>query len=450
MAPVASPGVPADAPDPEVYRAPIGTHDVLAPESRRWQELVAVFADRAARFGFDLVITPVFEHREVFQRVGAATDVVRKEMYELDDRGGRALALRPEGTAPVVRAYVQHRPVPPWKAWYVAPNFRYERPQRGRYRQHWQLGAEVLGVDDPEIDVEVIALAQGFYREIGLERVELLVNSMGDESSRPAYTTALRSYLLDHAPALGEEFRRRAEASPLRVLDSKDPDWADVIERAPQLTEHLSDGSRAHFEAVQRGLDDLGIAHTISPRLVRGFDYYTRTTFEFVSAALDAAQDAVGGGGRYDRLAEEMGGPPTPGIGFGIGIERVLIAADAEGAAPADGRGRLDAFVVDGVGDGSAARIVGDLRTAGLRVDRAFGGRSVKAQWKVADRSGARVGVMLGRDEATRSAVAVKDLSTGEQVEVPVAELATWIDDHLGPSRHHPPVPTDVNRGPRP
>ncbi len=442
--------MPPDPVNPDAYRAPIGTHDVLAPESRRWQELVTAFAARAERFGFDLVVTPVFEHREVFRRVGAATDVVRKEMYELTDRGGRDLALRPEGTAPVVRAYVQHRPVPPWKAWYVAPNFRYERPQKGRYRQHWQLGAEVLGVDDPDVDVEVIALADGFYREIGLERVDLLVNSMGDETSRPAYTAALRSYLLDHAPALGEEFRERVEASPLRILDSKRPDWADVIERAPQLTEHLSDGSRAHFEAVQSGLDALGIPYTIAPRLVRGFDYYTSTTFEFVSSALDAAQNAVGGGGRYDRLAEEMGGPPTPGIGFGIGIERVLIAADAEGAVTVDERGRLDAFVVDGVGDGSVARIVDDLRTAGLRVDRSFGGRSVKAQWKAADRSGAGVGVMLGRDEASRGAVAVKDLSTGAQVEVPVAALATWIDEHRRPTRHHAPAGASTTTGSTP
>lgn len=427
--------MPPEPVNPDAYRAPIGTHDVLAPESRRWQTLVAAFADRAERFGFDLVVTPVFEHREVFQRVGATTDVVRKEMYELTDRGGRDLALRPEGTAPVVRAYVQHRPVPPWKAWYVAPNFRYERPQKGRYRQHWQLGAEVLGVDDPEIDVEVIALAHGFYREVGLERVELLVNSMGDETSRPAYTAALRSYLLDHAPALGEEFRERVEASPLRVLDSKRPEWADVIERAPQLTEHLSDDSRIHFEAVLAGLDALGVAHTIAPRLVRGFDYYTRTTFEFVSSALDAAQNAVGGGGRYDRLAEEMGGPPTPGIGFGIGIERVLIAADAEGAVEVGPRGRLDVFVVDGVGGGSAARVTDALRRAGLRVDRAFGGRSVKAQWKVADRSGAEVAVMLGRDEAARGAVAVKDLTTGEQVEVALAALATWVHEHSTAAR---------------
>jgi histidyl-tRNA synthetase len=427
--------MPGDAPpaeeapvDASRYRAPIGTHDVLPPESDRWIALVGAFARRASRFGFDLVVTPVFEHREVFQRVGESTDVVRKEMYDFTDKGGRAIALRPEGTAPVVRAFVQHRPPTPWKVWYVAPHFRYERPQKGRYRQHWQVGAEVLGSDDPDVDVEVIALAHGFYRDLGLERVSLLLNSMGDERSRPAYVAMLREYLLDHAHELGGEFRQRVEQNPLRVLDSKRDDWHDVIERAPQLTEHLSDESRAHFETVQRRLDDLGIEHELAPRLVRGFDYYTSTTFEFVSDALDAAQNAVGGGGRYDRLAEEMGGPPTPGIGFGIGIERVLIACDAEGRLR-DASPTVDAFVVNGldVESGDVALVANELRESGLRVERTYGDRSVKAQWRAADRSGAAFGVMLGRAESERRAVAVKDLRTREQVEVPRDALAGWL-----------------------
>ena len=408
------------------FRAPKGVHDVLPPESARWSEVVARFADRATRFGYGLLVSPIFEHVEVFKRVGEHTDVVSKEMYELTDKGGRALALRPEGTAPVVRAYVEHGPVPPWKVWYVAPNFRYERAQRGRYRQHWQLGAEVLGLDDPDVDVEVIALLDGFFRDLGLGGSRLLLNSMGDAESRPGFVAALRAYLLDHAGALGPEFRARVEANPLRVLDAKVEDWQDVIERAPQLTEHLSDSSRAHFEHVQEGLQSLGIAYELAPRLVRGFDYYTRTTFELQSPALDAAQNALGGGGRYDRLAEEMGGPPTPGIGFGIGIERTLLALDAEtgpASAPA-----LDAFVVDGLGGGHDATILAAaLRDGGLAADRAYGGRSVKAQWKVADRSRARYGVMLGRDESTRDAVAVKDLASGEQVEVPRTGLVAWL-----------------------
>jgi histidyl-tRNA synthetase len=415
------------APDPRsVYRAPIGTHDVLPPDSDRWIQVVSAFSERAGRFGYGLVITPVFEHVEVFQRVGASTDVVRKEMYELTDRGDRHLALRPEGTAPVVRAYVEHRPTPPWKVWYLAPNFRYERPQRGRYRQHWQLGAEVLGTDDPDVDVEVIALAHGFYTDLGLTRVRLLVNSMGEPADRARYIDLLREHLVTHGGSLGDEFLTRAREHPLRVLDAKNEAWQDVIERAPQLTEHLGVAAREHFEGVQRGLDKLGVGYELAPRLVRGFDYYTSTTFEFASDALDAAQDAVGGGGRYDQLAEEMGGPPTPGIGFGIGIERVLIACEAEGAL-AQPEHRLDAFVVDEVGDGAAAALVNDLRVAGLRADRAYGGRSLKAQMKLANRANAAFAVILGRTEIGRGTVAVKEMTSGEQLEVHREQIAGWL-----------------------
>src|ERR1035437_2004013 len=222
---------------PEVeYRAPVGTHDVLPPESSRWAALVAAFSARAARFGYRPLITPVLDDVEGIPRVGAGTDLVRKEMYELTDRGGRALALRPEGTAPVVRAYVQHHPTPPWKVWYLAPHFRYERPQKGRYRQHWQLGAEVLGVDDPDIDVEIIALADGFYRDLGLSQVALTLNSMGEPQDRAQFVERLGAYFLEHADTLGPEFRARAEQHPLRLLDAKQEPWQDVIERAPQLT----------------------------------------------------------------------------------------------------------------------------------------------------------------------------------------------------------------------
>jgi histidyl-tRNA synthetase len=420
------------------YRAPVGTHDVLPPASSRWIALVEAFATRAARFGYGLVVSPIMEHVEVFQRVGGATDVVRKEMYELTDRADRRLALRPEGTAPVVRAYVQHHPTPPWKVWYVAPHFRYERPQKGRYRQHWQVGAEVLGVDDPDVDVEIIALAHGFYRDLGLHQVSLLLNSMGAPQDRHRFVAVLRDYLLDHGRDLGPEFLDRAATHPLRLLDAKVEAWQDVIERSPQLTEHLSDASLRHFERVQHGLDALGIAYELTPRLVRGFDYYTATTFEFTSATLDSAQNAIGGGGRYDQLAEEMGGPPTPGIGFGIGIERVLIACDAEGAFPGD-PARLDAFVIDGLGEHDATQdatvLVAELREAGLGADRAYGGRSVKAQWKLADRSGARYGVMLAPKEAGRGAVAVKDLATGDQLEVPRQQAAGWIRVHTAVNR---------------
>ncbi|MFZ4585733.1 MAG: histidine--tRNA ligase [Acidimicrobiia bacterium] len=408
----------------DVYRAPVGTRDVLPPESERWTDVVARFADRAARYGFGLVITPIFEHREVFVRVGEHTDVVRKEMYDFDDKGGRRIALRPEGTASVVRAYAQHRPTPPWKTWYVAPNYRYERPQKGRYRQHFQLGVEVLGVDDPDVDVEVIDLAYGFLRELGVP-IRLLVNSMGDVESRAAHREALLEYFRAHAVELGAEFAERAEANPLRLLDAKNPEWQAVLDRAPKLPDYLNDESRAALERVQRGLDALGIEYELAPRLVRGFDYYTGTTFEFVSDALDAAQSTVCGGGRYDQLVEQMGGPPTPGIGFGMGIERVLIALDESGPA-LEPRG-MDAFVVDAIGDGSIVELVHQLRALGLRTDRAYGGRSMKAQMKVADRSGATWVVVLGAKEAERGVVAVKNMVTGEQREVLRADVGPWL-----------------------
>jgi histidyl-tRNA synthetase len=423
-------------PSADAYRAPIGTHDVLPPESGRWAALVSAFAARAGRFGYGLVMTPAYEHVEVFQRVGEGTDVVRKEMYEFEDKGGRRLALRPEGTAPVVRAYIQHRPTPPWKVWYLSPHFRHEKAQRGRYRQHHQLGVEVLGVDDPALDVEVISLAAGFFSSLGLSRFRLSINSLGDGQCRPGYLDALRSYLRAHADELCDDSRSRYDANPLRVLDCKVPGCVAVTERAPQLLEHLCADCKTHFEAVQAGLDAIGVTHEIAPRLVRGLDYYTRTTFEFASEALESAQNALGGGGRYDRLAEEMGGPPSPGIGFGIGIERVLIACDAEGVLPTPAA-RIDAYLVDAVGPEAASEVVAllaELRETGLSADRAYGGRSVRAQTKSADRAGARYVVLFGRNEMERGAVAVRDMESGEQVEVARSRVVSWLHEHCNPA----------------
>ena len=412
------------------FRAPIGVHDVLPPESGRWADVVTRFARRAGIFGFGLIQTPLFEHIEVFHRVGEHTDVVSKEMYEFRDKGDRHLALRPEGTASVVRAYVQHRPLPPWKVWYFAPNFRYERPQKGRYRQHWQLGVEVLGLDDPAIDIEVIALAAGFYRDLGLRDLRLIINSMGDPEGRGAYVEALRSHLLTSSNELGPEFVERVEANPLRVLDSRNPEWQSAIESAPLISNHLSPDASAHFEAVKAGLNALGIEFEVDGRLVRGFDYYTRTTFEFQSTALDAAQNAVGGGGRYDGLAEAMGGPPTPGIGFGIGVERLLLALDAEEVISTSKGNAPSVFVIDGLSGTDELlllTVTSGLREAGISTERAYGGRSLKAQWKAADRCGARYGVMIGKAELERDSVVVKDLETGEQIEVRRDQLVAWI-----------------------
>jgi len=414
------------------FQAPVGTRDVLPPESARWERLIALFAGRVGRAGYGLVVSPMFEDTGVFERVGEATDVVRKEMYDFEDKGGRHIALRPEGTASVVRAWVQHRPILPFKAWYAAPSFRYERPQAGRYRQHHQLGVEALGSDDPDLDVEVIALAWGVYREVGLSQVRLLLNSLGDANCRPRYLEALRTYLLEHRDELCDEHKTRIDENPLRVLDCKRESCVRVTAGAPQMVDYLCDECGAHFSRVRSGLEELDIAFEIEPRLVRGLDYYTRTTFEFQAPALESAQNGIGGGGRYDGLAEQLGGPATPGIGFGIGIERVLLACDAEGVFPAPAAA-VDVFVVD-VTESAALRLVHELRDAGVRADRAFDGRSMKAQFKLADRSGAQLAVVIGPDELERGIARVQSLTGGDKAdeEVKLEEVVDRVKGRLG------------------
>ena len=395
------------------FSAPKGTRDVLAPESGRWAELIARFAQVAERAGYGLVVSPMFEDLEVFQRVGEATDIVTKEMYDFHDKGGRHIALRPEGTASVVRAYVQHRPTEvPWKAWYAAPNFRYERPQAGRYRQHHQLGVEALGSPDPDLDVEVIALQADFYRSLGLSQVDLLINSMGTPADRANYSERLGRWLTERLDDLDPADRDTVASNPMRVLDSKRDATRAVTEEAPTTVELLSADAAAHFERVRSGLADLGIDHRIEPRLVRGLDYYTHTTFEFAALALDSAQNAIGGGGRYDGLAESLGGPPTPGVGFGSGIERILLACDAEGVLAERG-GAASAFVVDVVDGTYARRLSTELRRAGINAGRAFDGRSMKSQMKSADRSGAALAIIVGDDEVAAGEATVRDLRQG-------------------------------------
>ena len=414
------------------FQAPVGTRDVLPPESARWERLVALFADRAGRAGYGLVVSPMFEDVGVFERVGESTDVVRKEMYELEDKGGRRLALRPEGTASVVRAWIQHRPTLPFKAWYVGPNFRYERPQAGRYRQHHQLGVEAFGTDDPDLDVEVVGLAWSLYRDIGLSRVQLLLNSLGNSVCRPGYVELLRAYLEERSDQLCDEHEGRVADNPLRVLDCKRPECVRTTADAPRMVDHLCEPCREHFARVQAGLGLLGIGFEIEPRLVRGLDYYTRTTFEFQAPALESAQNGIGGGGRYDGLVEALGGPPTPGIGFGIGVERVLLACDAEGVFPAPGA-LVDVFVVDTTGGEVAVRVTHDLREAGVRADRSFDNRSMKSQFKVADRSGAELAVVVGPDELARGVAKVQSLRGGGQEEVELEKVTAHVKQRLRP-----------------
>jgi len=413
------------------FRTPKGTHDVLPPESGRWQALVAAFAARADRAGYGLVVSPTFEEVGVFQRLGESTDVVRKEMYEFEDRDARHMALRPEGTAPVVRAYAQHRPPLPFKAWYVAPSFRYERPQAGRYREHHQLGVEVLGTDDPDVDVEVIALAARlFAADLGLKRVTLRLNSLGDAECRPAYREVLVAYLTAHRAELCDEHRDRIDVNPLRVLDCKRPGCARVTKDAPRMLDYLCDACRAHFQRVEAGLAALGVAYTIDTLLVRGLDYYMRTTFEFAADALDAAQNGIGGGGRYDGLAEALGAPPTPGIGFGLGVERILLACDAEGVFPAPAA-RVDVFVVDTAGGATALELTHALRDAGIRADRAFDARSMKAQFKQADRSGAELVVIAGPDEVADGQVKVQSLTSAGEELVAIDDVVAHVTKRL-------------------
>jgi histidyl-tRNA synthetase len=401
---------------PETFRAPIGTQDVLPPASARWEALIATFAGLAERYGHGLVHGPMFEDVAVFARIGAGTDIVRKEMYDFRDKGNRHLALRPEATSSVTRAYVQHRPPTPWKVWCLTPAFRYERPQAGRLRQHHQLDVEVIGTADPDVDVEIIALGAAYLDALGLRRWRLRVNTMGTPGDRVAYAATLSEWLRGRAGDLAPEDREKVETHPLRVLDSKRPETQAAIVGAPRIA--LDGASQAHFDRVQAGLRALDIPYELDPGLVRGIDYYTHTLFEFQSEALDIAESTIIAGGRYDGLVEQLGGPPTPAIGFGSGIERMLLACDAEGVLPAP-ESVLDVFVVDTT-DGSAARdLAQELRAAGLRTDRAYGGRSMRSQMKAADRSGARVAVIVGEQEAADKTATVRDLGRAEQEIVP-------------------------------
>ncbi|MBU6200867.1 MAG: histidine--tRNA ligase [Acidobacteria bacterium] len=408
-----------------------GTRDILPPDAGRWRAFQDVFGEVAASHGYRYLIPPMFEDLGVFLRLGEATDVVTKEMYDFEDKGGRRVALRPEQTASVCRAFAQHRPVPPWKVWYAGPNFRYEKPQQGRYRQFDQVGVELLGPCDPDADAEVIALAWGFYRRLGLQQIALSVNTLGDEGDLQRYTAVLQAYLAERLDELSEESRATLSRNPLRVLDSKRPADAAVVAGAPRIVDHVGDGARAHFDRVLATLGEIGIPYAVEDRLVRGLDYYRHTTFEFVSTALDAAHVAVGGGGRYDGLVEALGGPPTPGVGFALGLDRTLLACDAEGCFPAPDPS-VDVFVVDTTGGREAALVADELRRAGRSADRAYEQRSMKSQMKIADRSGARVAVIVGTDELASGTIVVRSMKSGEQRTVARSEMVGAVAAFLG------------------
>ncbi len=400
-------------------RAPKGTDDILPPISATWRRLLRAWSAWTERYGYDLIITPLFEAVEVFSRgVGEFNELVEKQMYTFNDKGGRALALRPEGTASVVRSYLQAGAAGVWKVAYEGPMFRYERPQAGRRRQFHQLGVEYLGTDSPLADAEVIELGYRYLTDVKVPGLVVLVNSIGDRACRPAYLDALRSYLREHEAVLCEDSRRRMETNPMRVLDCKV--CAPKLHDAPVPTDYLCDECERHFTSVKEQLDRLGVPYRPAPRLVRGLDYYTRTAFEYVATDLDAAQNAVGGGGRYDGLAETLGGKPVPGVGLALGLDRIVLA----GAEP-DGP-ELDVFVATATTERvrDVLTIVSQLRQEGWRADFDPDGRSLKSQFKQAARRNSRMVVILGDDLDT---VTVRNMSTGEQRDVPTGEVTQWL-----------------------
>jgi len=407
---------------------PRGTDDLLPP---RADAMLGLYEDahRLARlFGFRYVETPTFEHTELFARTsGATSDVVTKEMYTFEDKGGRSITLRPESTAGVARAYLAHAQElgTPFRAYYVAAEFRHGRPQAGRLREFRQFGVEVIGVEGPAADVEVIALGDRLVRERGLRDHTLHLNSIGDAVCRPSYRDELVAYFEPFRDRLDEDCRTRLERNPLRVFDCKVDGGKDFVHAAPAIVDRLCGACREHFAGVRAGLDAAGIAYELDPRLVRGLDYYTRTAMEWMSGRLSAGQSTFNAGGRYDGLAEELGGPPTPGVGFALGLDRLLLAVEAEGG-PVDAARAPRVFVV-AIGDGARAAsstIVGDLRDAGVPAVASLEDRPLKAQMRMAERSGAAFAAILGERELAEGVVTLRNLDDRTEDVVPAAELA--------------------------
>ncbi|MDK8677521.1 histidine--tRNA ligase [Corynebacterium tuberculostearicum] len=412
----------------QALSAPKGVPDYFPPQSAAFYKVRQTMVEQAHLSGFQHIELPIFEDTALFARgVGESTDVVSKEMYTFADRGDRSVTLRPEGTAGVMRSVIEHnldRGQLPVKLNYFGPFFRYERPQAGRYRQLQQVGVEAIGVDDPALDAEVIALADRSFRALGLSGFRLELTSLGDRNCRPAYREKLQEFLfkLD----LDEETRHRAEINPLRVLDDKRPEVQEQLADAPLMLDHLNDECREHFETVTGMLDDMGVAYEINPRMVRGLDYYTKTCFEFVHDGL-GAQSGIGGGGRYDGLMAQLGGQDLSGIGYGLGVDRALLALEAEGITLEGVESRVDVF---GVALGSAAKrtmttLINDLRKAGISADMSFGDRGLKGAMKGADRAGARFALVLGEQELENGTVALKDLAAHEQHDVKVSDLVS-------------------------
>ncbi len=417
-----------------VFQAPKGVSEYVPPRSALLLRIRDAFAESARRAGYGYVEPSVFEDTQLFVRgVGESSDVVTREMYTFDDRGGRSVTLRPEFTAGVLRCVLEHglhRGALPVKVWAYGAAFRYERPQAGRYRQFYQLDLEAIGTEDPTVDAETIAIAWDAYRALGISRLTLLLNSLGDPACRPVYRKALQEFLrgLD----LDDETRRRIELNPLRVLDDKRPEVRAQLEDAPVMTDYLCAACAAHHDRVRDLLGDIGIAWTDAPRLVRGLDYYTRTTYEFDHPLL-GAQSAIGGGGRYDGLSEDIGGPPLPGIGWAVGLDRIVLAMEAEGLTGSGASGtQVFGVPIGEVGRRIMLGLVTSLRRAGIAADMSFGERGMKGAMKAADRSGAKFALLMGEREEAHNAVLIKDLQSGEQVERPAADAVAWLIERVG------------------
>ncbi len=406
-------------------QAPKGVSEYVPPRSSAFEFVRESLINPARRAGYQLIELPVFEDTELFTRgVGESTDVVSKEMYTFQDRGDRSITLRPEGTAGVMRAVIEHgldRGQLPAKLWYSGQFFRAERPQAGRYRQFYQVGIEAIGLDDPAIDAEVIAIADAGFKAIGLSKYRLEITSLGDAQSRAAHRIDLVQFIA--GMNLDEATSSRAALNPLRLFDDKRPEVREAMANAPLLVDYLSDPSRSHFEQVKKYLEAVGISYTLNPRMVRGLDYYTGTTFEFVHELL-GAQSGIGGGGRYDGLMAQLGGQELSGIGFGLGVDRALLAAEAEGVIN-DNSFVSDLFIIP-LGDVAkemAMKIASDLRSSGKSVEVAFGDRALKGAMKGADKSGALYVIVLGDSEISSATVELKEMKTGQTSSVKIASL---------------------------
>lgn len=409
--------------------APRGTKDIMPADVKAWRYLEETMRKICAQYGYKEIRTPVFEHTELFLRgIGETTDVVEKEMYTFNDRGNRSITLRPENTASAVRAYIEHKlyaEPAPTKLFYIGPMFRYDRPQAGRYRQFHQFGIEALGVQGPNIDAEIILLAVQILQSLGLKDLKLKINSVGCPKCRPLHREKLQEFFKPHFDELCKDCQSRYDRNPLRLLDCKNPHCQELGAGAPSLEECLCDECREHFEGLKQLLTAAGIEYEVDHNLVRGLDYYTKTAFEIQYKPL-GAQSAVCGGGRYDGLIEEVGGPATPGIGFAMGMERVLLALESQNLLP-DVQEAMDVFAVCPNQEyfPTVFKTVSDLRRAGLKAEFDFQGRSMKAQMKQANRVNAKYVLIFGEDEFARGQVVLRNMSTSEQKEIAITDIIT-------------------------